>query len=520
MIMSKLQKIGLKTVSGIGILIFLFLTVHSWCTTYRMYTDNEDLVVAGDSLLKHILVLAAGLIVVGVISKISDYLSDRVIHGIAIGLSVLVTGIIIIIVQNAHAYAISTDQLHVYLGAEEMAFDKLVEIRPGEYFGFFPYQLYLSSLYAVMFRIFGKSSFEMVQNLHAVCVGLTFYFGFCITGELFCGKKAKCLYLPIALAFIPLHLYSLFIYGEVLSAFGSMAGIYFWIKANKKENGKGKLFGYFALTGLFMTVAYFARLSVIIVCIAMFIIQLLIFFKNRKLLPVILAAAVLALPVAGQKMVLTSIEWQTGVKFDHTVPIELRLAMGLQGDVANGQAPGAYNSYPIATFSENQYDREISIQEGNQYIQERLAEWIQNPGDALLFFKTKLLNQWNEPSYSAFTVTRFMDEPKEWISSMYYGRVNEMLYALLNQYQAVFYLAVFIYMVMLFRGSNEIAYLPGLVAIGGFLFSAIWEAKSRYILPYIVILIPCFAGGMVIFYDKLAGLWKKYQPLKYIKTKG
>lgn len=137
--MNRLQKIGLKTISCIGILIFLFLTYHSWRTTYRMYTDNEDLVVAGDSLLKHFLVLTAGLILVGIVSKISHYLSDKVIHGIAIGLSVLVMGIIFIIVQSAHAYAISNDQLHVYLGAEEMAFDKLVEINPGEYFGIYPH---------------------------------------------------------------------------------------------------------------------------------------------------------------------------------------------------------------------------------------------------------------------------------------------------------------------------------------------------------------------------------------------
>lgn len=321
------------------------------------------------------------------------------------------------------------------------------------------------------------------------------------------------------LAFIPMHLYSLFIYGEVLSVCGSVASIYFWMKANKKENGKGKLFGYFVLTGICMMLAYIVRPSVAIIWIAMAIIQLLLFFKNKKLLPVILTAVVLILSTAGQKLVLVSIEWGTGVKLNNALPNELILAMGLQGDVESGEKPGGFNAYPTVTFAKNQYDREASIQEGNQYIRERLTEWVQDPGAAILFFKIKLLNQWNEPSYSVFTVTRFMDEPREWVSNMYYGRGNEILYAFLNQYQALFYLAVLIYMVILFKGSNELNYLPGLVAIGGFLFSAIWEAKSRYVLPYMVILIPYFAGGISLFYDKLVGLWKKYQPIKYIRTK-
>ena len=38
-----------------------------------------------------------------------------------------------------------------------------------------------------------------------------------------------------------------------------------------------------------------------------------------------------------------------------------------------------------------------------------------------------------------------------------------------------------------------------LIFLGGFLFHILWEAKSRYILPYIIILIPVAVQGIQHF---------------------
>ena len=128
------------------------------------------------------------------------------------------------------------------------------------------------------------------------------------------------------------------------------------------------------------------------------------------------------------------------------------------------------------------------------------------------FFRIKLLNQWNEPSYSAFTVTRFMEEPRDWVLAMYEGTGNEILYSFLNQYQAVYYLCVTVCFLLLIRIGKRRApqYLPGLSGIGGFLFIAIWEAKSRYVLPYVVILLPYFAMGLAGLSDILKSFKIKF----------
>lgn len=127
---------------------------------------------------------------------------------------------------------------------------------------------------------------------------------------------------------------------------------------------------------------------------------------------------------------------------------------------------------------------------------------MNSPSKALRFFKEKLLNQWNEPSYGVFSATRFMEEPEEWIAEMYYGRGNDIIYGGLDLFQSAVYLLVFVYFVSLLSGRERtVCYLPGLFLIGGILFSAIWEAKSRYVYPYMVVALPCAAGGVV----KLSG---------------
>ena len=48
-----------------------------------------------------------------------------------------------------------------------------------------------------------------------------------------------------------------------------------------------------------------------------------------------------------------------------------------------------------------------------------------------------------------------------------------------------------------------------IVVIGGFLFYVVWEAKSRYVLPYFIMLIPSAACGWDLFLQKLGRLWEK-----------
>ena len=57
------------------------------------------------------------------------------------------------------------------------------------------------------------------------------------------------------------------------------------------------------------------------------------------------------------------------------------------------------------------------------------------------------------------------------------------------------YVAVLLFILRNKNISNE-QILPILIFLGGFLFHIFWEGKSRYVMPYVVMLIPIASIGI------------------------
>lgn len=56
-----------------------------------------------------------------------------------------------------------------------------------------------------------------------------------------------------------------------------------------------------------------------------------------------------------------------------------------------------------------------------------------------------------------------------------------------------------------------------IVAIGGFIFYIFWEAKSRYVFPYFMMMLPCACCGWDLFVQKLSQWWKKGRTQERVK---
>lgn len=499
--MKALHKVCLKGIAAIGAIIFLFLSYYSWRYTARMLTDNEDLVELQDGVWQSVLMFAFLIAIVILLQKVKR-IRSKGLNIIAILISVSVSIFLCIVIKEANAYAVSNDQIHVYLAACEMVENRFFELEKGAYFGVYPFQLGLSWLYSLLFLVANNTNAETIQIAQAILVGGVIYLGFCVTKELFGTVVSQVIYLILAVMGIPLYLYSLFIYGEVISTFGCVASIYMFLVANRlaSENRWKQSLLCCGILCVCFAVAYIARASVLIIWIAMMIVQIINTLRSKRWIPLVMAILVFLAAIGGQSAVISNIEEQSGCKLDNAMPKVLWVAMGLQGDIAEGEKPGVYNAYNWSVFADNDYNVEKASEIGWQYIEERVSYWMENPGEMFRFFKTKLLSQWNEPSCGVFTMTRFMEEPSRWISKLYYGDFYEVLYSDLNCLQAVAYLATCLVFIFFFRSEDdEMKYLPGLVLIGGFLFSALWESKSRYIFPYSIILLPYAAGGVTVF---------------------
>ena len=117
---------------------------------------------------------------------------------------------------------------------------------------------------------------------------------------------------------------------------------------------------------------------------------------------------------------------------------------------------------------------------------------------ALDFFKAKIQGQWIEPTFSSLIMTsKFGDDPTEFTLNFYFGKSAERIIIFSNYYNFLLYAAVVAYaLTALFRKDSILTSVSLIAVIGGFLFSIIWEAKGRYVIPYAILLLPYLAQGI------------------------
>ena len=138
----------------------------------------------------------------------------------------------------------------------------------------------------------------------------------------------------------------------------------------------------------------------------------------------------------------------------------------------------------------------------------RLREFAADPAGAWAFFKEKCLTQWAEPSYDILWYGAVCGKS---------GRFNGLAHAifrdgspvraLLAGYMNIFQQAAYVLALIGTCGMikekriEAVQLMLPVTVLGGFLYHMLFEAKSQYIYPYMLLLLPLAAAGM----DLLAG---------------
>lgn len=140
-------------------------------------------------------------------------------------------------------------------------------------------------------------------------------------------------------------------------------------------------------------------------------------------------------------------------------------------------------------------------------IKERLGVFWQDKRYAVDFFRRKILTQWNAPEYHWYFSTAHFDceteELPEPVQAVYSEQGRKRIGSFLDRYQFVLYAGV-VFSLLFWSGERKIERHVLLVTvIGGMLFSILWEAKPRYVLPYAVCMIPLASAGIYYVQDKL-----------------
>lgn len=187
------------------------------------------------------------------------------------------------------------------------------------------------------------------------------------------------------------------------------------------------------------------------------------------------------------------------------VPAVAYVAMGLQW--SEGRAPGSWNGYHSSLYMECGYDEKLTAKISFEAVRDSLRYMANNPVYTVRFFYYKLVEQWDrEDAMCLYGTLNFYGERTQAAWNIYEGDAKEKLLFVMAVHQGILYIGAACFCVLAAvnwkkrrtgGGTGRLQNLILLVTfIGGFLFSLLWEAQSRYIMPYCVMLIPYAADGL------------------------
>lgn len=379
--------------------------------------------------------------------------------------------------------------------AHRMIFDNYIDMKEEGYMAIFPHQFSLLSVIHGIFTLFGVWNYGVFQQINAFCIPILFYSGYKIL-QLVCEDlEAVIYYIIFFLGCIPLFLYVPYVYGEIISITFTM--VLMWQTIRYCKTGKK---GCFLWGTIAIVLACIVRKNSLIVLIAMGIVLVVHSIKEANPRGIAWLLVMFLMVSGSDKLIHAYYEKQSGIEIADGVPYISWIRMGLQ-DAWTG--PGWFDNSSIEVFKEHDYNAEQTILAEKKLLAEILKDMWEDKTYSIDFFRRKILSQWNSPGYGYVYETENFDcDPEElpnYVRRIYYDD-EEAVQAYLNRYQFVLYFFTAVSAVVLFADRKKKYCLAErllyVAIIGGFLFSILWEAKSRYVLPYVVYMIPLAAMGI------------------------
>ncbi len=338
------------------------------------------------------------------------------------------------------------------------------------------------------------------------------------------GRFPTLLWGVAAVLNLPLFFYIDYMYGELAFAAGVIAGTGFLIKILNEDTtfktGKARFYAvsFLLITGFAVALRQNALVYVIAVLIILFLEALL---RKRKGY-LILAGLLILVSIVPSRLGQAYFRVQSGESIEKGMGASLYIAMGLQ-DEWNG--PGWFTNFNQVIYFNSDGDPQKSHEVAADYIRGRLSEFREEPEYGKDFLRRKIQTQWTDPSCDSLycTLRSALEDEKtaDWIRLLLAGANLNRLWKYLDLYQAWVYVGFSLYMLLRllrfffkFKGGDRGRRcgfgedLLILTVIGGFLFSILWEAKSRYVMQYELAMLPMAIAG----YCRIAAAVTKLLP--------
>ena len=293
--------------------------------------------------------------------------------------------------------------------------------------------------------------------------------------------------------FLPLNLYAIFTYGLIMGLSCMVNALLYAVKyLDSKDYQHAIISVAFAFMGVLI------KQNSVIMLLGLIFFVLISIMKNPSKGTIIFTLALLGVLILTNPVIKLVTDAITGTKTSGGIAMKAYIAMGLNED--SYLYPGWYNIYVDGSYSDANMSTELQQKAADELIKDKWKDFRNNPAYCLDYFSKKNASQWNNPDFESVWVMQYRetanpDYPKilTYLESVegadLYNRVS-------NRIQFIILFGVAMY-VILKRKKTEIELYYCMVVIGGFVFHTFWEAKSQYILPYFVLMLPLYVSGYV-----------------------
>ena len=412
--------------------------------------------------------------------------------------TVLGTFLILYVKSTPH-----TDSHFVYSIAKNFAENNFSDISRDSYLSIYPHQIGLVAFYEPLIRIWNLTKipvdtyiFLQFVNLALVLIFIVFLYK--LVNILFENTYITCSCLVLTLCCFPLYFYILRIYGDVTSITFLMIGLWAFTKllTNTQTSQKAKCKLYL-LNIICFILSVATRKNTIINLIALMLIIALVSLhkKTSGYIPLLLGYLFIALFTL--PLIQLLYETRANATLDEGTPAIAYIAMGMEDAP---KASGWYNGFNYNIYLETDHNIEFIESYCKKKIGKKLDYFNSNKDAAIDFYFEKYASQWCDGTYAFRELTSYSaTERSAQINDFYSENGGKLLLFVCNQLQTILYFGFFVFSVyngFFKKEKNVLLYSVVLMAFGGFLFHFLWEANTRAIFSYIVLLLPVSGAGI------------------------
>lgn len=390
------------------------------------------------------------------------------------------------------------DQASVFRAASAFLEGDYHSLGKNGYCEIYPHQLGLVSLEELIFRIIGKTDYHVIQLIFVAMIVGAVYCVYGMLKELSGRTTVVVVGTLLAGSCMAPVFYTCWVYGEVpYIFFALLAG---WMLSRYIRRGTaGALAGFVAAVTFGTLVRKNALILIVAFCLAG--VPAALVKRDRRLVAAILLA-VLA-PNLCYGGIFRMYELRSGYAHAEGLPANGYIHIGLQ------ETEGRYGWDYLDSnkvYYENGRDTDRTRAAYSELIRGRLREMGSRPGYMAAFMKGKVLSQWNAPLYQSMYFNYVHEDVHNETVTAFFDRLSDELFDRVlwaaDRLQFVIYFGMLLYFILCVKpDSNLLRHLFAVTVIGGFLFSILWEAKTRYVFPYYMMMFPMAALG----YEELAG---------------